>query len=171
MQFLKNKKYILVMLGSILLFAGIFNHTYTKKSNVETTKILGEAAYVNNNVQIEENNRLKQIRNDREKTRDEVKETLENIIKSPNSTEQGKMKAEEELIGITKSIQNELDCEILLKQKGFEEVVVTISNNSASVAVMNKTLLNTEIAQITDTVAGITGFDAEKIKILSGDWY
>ncbi len=164
-----NRKYITAVMIIVLLLAGAINRNYSQSNKEETTKILGEAAYVNNDVAIEENSEYNIAMNARDKARDEAKETLQDIIKNPNTTGEGRKSAEQELISLVKISKNEADCEMILKEKGFENVVVTITDAGANVSVSIENPMNTEIAQITETVSSVTGIAAEKIKILSGD--
>lgn len=166
-----NRKYITAVMIIVLLLAGAINRNYSQSNKEETTKILGEAAYVNNDVAIEENSEYNIAMNARDKARDEAKETLQDIINNPNTTGEGRKSAEQELISLVKISKNEADCEMILKEKGFENVVVTITDAGANVSVSIENPMNTEIAQITETVSSVTGIAAEKIKILSGDWY
>ena len=48
---------------------------------------------------------------------------LEDIIKNPATTEEGRKQAEQEMINMAKAIKQEADCEMLLKQKGFKNAV------------------------------------------------
>ena len=94
---------------------------------------------------------------------------LKEIIDNPATTDEGRKKAETEMINMAKSVKYEADCETLLKEKGFENPIVTITGDSASVYVDIKDIMGTEIAQITETVSFVTGIEADRIKILSGD--
>ncbi len=169
MKYVLNRKYITLVLATVLIIAGFVNRNYKQQQSDQTAKILGEAAYVNNNVKVEDKIVLESEILKREKARDEAKEMLEDIIKNPATTEEGRKNAEQEMINIAKAIKNEADCEVQLKEKGFENPVVTITDNSASVSVDVKNIMSTEIAQITETVSSVTGIDVDKIKILSGD--
>lgn len=164
-----NKRYISVVLGVVLVIAGIVNRNYKQPVDSQTVKILGEAAYVNNNVKVDDKIILESETIKREKSRDEAKEMLEDIIKNPATTEEGRKQAEQEMINMAKAIKQEADCEMLLKQKGFENAVVTITDNSASINVNIKDIMSTEIAQITEIVSSVSGIGADRIKILSGD--
>lgn len=164
-----NKRYISVVLGVVLVIAGIVNRNYKQPVDSQTAKILGEAAYVNNNVKVDDKIILESETIKREKSRDEAKEMLEDIIKNPATTEEGRKQAEQEMINMAKAIKQEADCEMLLKQKGFENAVVTITDNSASINVNIKDIMSTEIAQITEIVSSVSGIGADRIKILSGD--
>ena len=169
MKKLLNKRYITLVLGVILVAAGIVNRNYKQPSDEQTAKILGEAAYVNNDIKIEDKIILESETVKREKARDEAKEMLEDIIDNPSTTEEGRKQAEHEMIKMAKAIKCEADCEMLLKEKGFENAVVTIADNSASVNVNIKNIMGTEIAQITEILSSVAGIEADKIKILSGD--
>ncbi len=168
MKYIFNKKFVTVVMLLVLIIAAFANRLYTNDAE-KTAKILGEAAYVNNDVKIQEVDEIKKTITAREKARDETKEMLQEIINNHNTTEEGRQQAEHELITLAKNIKNEIDCETILKQKGFKNVVVTISSDTASVLVDVKDLMNTEIAQITETVSTVSGLNVDKIKILSSD--
>lgn len=169
MKSILSKKSISIILGIFLIVAGVINRNYKQSSENQTAKILGEAAYVNNNVKIEEKVVQESEVIKREKARDEAKEMLEEIINNPASTEEGRKQAEQEMINMAKAIKCEADCEMLLQEKGFENPVVTITDNSASVNVNVKDIMGTEIAQITEILSSVAGIEADRIKILSGD--
>ncbi len=169
MKMLTSKKFISLIMTLVLVVAGVVNWVYNNSNNASTAKILGEAAYVNNNVTVEDSDSQNLLKATRETARDETKEMLQEIINNPNTTTDGRVKAEVELISLAKMIKNEVDCETILSRKGFKDVVVTISENTATVSVGIKNLMNTEIAQITETISSVTGLSAENIKILSGD--
>ena len=88
-----NKRYISVVLGVVLVIAGIVNRNYKQPVDSQTAKILGEAAYVNNNVKVDDKIILESETIKREKSRDEAKEMLEDIIKNPATTEEGRKQA------------------------------------------------------------------------------
>lgn len=166
---LLNKRSVSIILGIVLVVAGVVNRNYKQPAGNQTTKILGEAAYVNNNVKVDDKIVLESETLKREKARDEAKEMLEDIIENPSTTEEGRKQAEQEMISMAKAIKHEADCEMLLQEKGFENAVVTITDNSASVNVDVKDIMSTEIAQITEILSSVAGIEADKIKILSGD--
>ena len=153
----------------LLVVAGVINRNYKQPANEQTTKILGEAAYVNNDVKVVDNTSSDNRAYERERARDEAKEILEEIIENPATTEEGRRDAENQMINMAKYIKYEADCEMLLRDKGFINPVVTIADNSASVRIDVKDIMGTEIAQIVETVSSVTGIEADKIKILSGD--
>lgn len=164
-----TKKNTTIVLGVILIIAGVINRNYKQPADEKTAKILGEAAYVNNDVKIEDKIILESETLEREKARDEAKEMLEDIIKNPSTTAEGRKQAEQEMISMAKVIKNEADCEMLLREKGFKNPVVTISDGGASVKVDVKDIMGTEIAQITEILSSVAGVEADRIKILSDD--
>ena len=57
----------------------------------------------------------------------------------------------------------------MIKNKGFEDVVVTYNENGVVVDVFKDELLNTEIAKITEIVVSQTHLESDKIKITTNN--
>lgn len=101
----------------------------------------------------------------REQTRAKNKETLMEIINSDNLPDSAKQEAVESMIELTDIAQKECSAEILLEAKGFEDVVVSITGDSADVIVAATELTEAQRAQIEDIVKRKTGIAAENIII------
>lgn len=101
----------------------------------------------------------------REQTRARNKEALMEIINSDNLPESAKQEAVESMIALTDISQKECSAEILLEAKGFEDVVVSITGETADVIVAAAQLSDAQRAQIEDIVKRKTGIEAEHIII------
>jgi len=101
----------------------------------------------------------------KEQTRAKNKETLLEIINSTAITEQQKQGAVENMIRLTDIAEKETAAEILLEAKGFEDVVVSISDSGVDVVVNATTLSDAQCAQIEDIVTRKTSVAPENIII------
>ena len=101
----------------------------------------------------------------REQTRARNKEMLMEIINSDNLPDSAKQDAVDSMIALTDIAQKECSAEILLEAKGFEDVVVSITGDSADVIVAATELTEAQRAQIEDIVKRKTGIAAENIII------
>lgn len=101
----------------------------------------------------------------KEQTRAKSKETLLEIINNVNITEEQKQEAIDSMIAITDIAEKETAAEILLEAKGFEDVVVSITDGMVDVIVNTTELSEAQRAQIEDIVIRKTGISAENIVI------
>lgn len=110
-------------------------------------------------------NTLESARLLKEQTRAKNKETLLDIINSAEISEAQKTGAVEEMIALTDIAEKETAAEILLEAKGFEDVVVSISDEGVDVVVKAQSLTDAQRAQIEDIVQRKTGTSPENIII------
>lgn len=101
----------------------------------------------------------------KEQTRAKNKETLLDIINSTSISEEQKQDAVENMIRLTDIAEKETAAEILLEAKGFENVVVSISDSGVDVVVGAETLSDAQCAQIEDIVTRKTAVTPENIII------
>ena len=101
----------------------------------------------------------------KEQTRAKNKETLLEIINNVNITEEQKQTAIDNMIAITEIAEKETAAEILLESKGFEDVVVSITDDTVDVVVNAAELTEAQRAQIEDIVIRKTGVAPEAIVI------
>ena len=160
----KKKKFMLFVMVMLLCLTGYAN--YSKKN--ETAKILGKAEYVSTTTPVE-TDKTETIKLQREEARDKAKSVLEEIIKAEETTADAKSEAEKKMTAIADFIRIEADIEVMIKNKGFEDVVVTYNENGVVVDVFKDELLNTEIAKITEIVVSQTHLESDKIKITTNN--
>ena len=106
-----------------------------------------------------------QARLNREQTRSKNKETLMSVINNDAVSDEEKKKAVKSMVKITNTVEMENTLETLLKAKGFEDIVITISDKQADVIISEEELDDTKRAQIEDVIKRKTGFTAENIII------
>ena len=132
--------------------------------NEETPKdgeVPGEAVFTNTNsiANLSEAKLLK------EQTRAKNKEALLDIINSSTLSDEQKQTAVDSMIQMTGIAEKETAAEILLEAKGFEDVVVSISDSGVDVVVNAVELTDAQRAQIEDIVKRKTEISAENIII------
>lgn len=101
----------------------------------------------------------------KEQTRAKNKETLLELINNVNISEEQKQEAIDNMIAITDIAEKETASEILLEAKGFQDVVVSITDGMVDVVVNAAELTEAQRAQIEDIVIRKTGVGAESIVI------
>lgn len=106
-------------------------------------------------------------RNDRESTRDQEMLYYDAIIANSTSSEAAIKAAEQGRLNLIEQMDNELVVEGLIKAKGFEDCVVTISDGNINAVVKAKQLNSTEVAQIVSVIQNQLKIDTiENIKII-----
>ena len=101
----------------------------------------------------------------KEQVRAKNKETLLEIINNVNISEEQKQEAIDGMIALTDIAEKETAAEILLEAKGFDDVVVSITDGMVDVVVNTAELSEAQRAQIEDIVIRKTGISAENIVI------
>lgn len=129
---------------------------------VASEKNPGEAVMVSNTLGSEYFSSAKLTR---EQNRAKNKETLLEIINNKSVASKDKKAAVQEVAQITKNAEQENAAEMMLEAKGFEDAVVSISEDSADVVVNMEKLTEKEMAQIEDIIKRKTDVSAENIVI------
>ena len=101
----------------------------------------------------------------KEQTRAKSRETFLEIINNTNIAEEQKQEAIDGMIELTDVAEKETAAEILLEENGFEDVVVSITDDMVDVVVNTAELTEAQRAQIEDIVVRKTGMNPEAIVI------
>lgn len=101
----------------------------------------------------------------REQVRSQNKENLMQIIDNPDVSEEQKAEAVSSMVALSETAERESAAEVLLESKGFPDVVVNLTGNSADVVVPDDQLDDTSRAQIEDIVKRKTEVAPENIVI------
>ena len=101
----------------------------------------------------------------REQIRSKNKESLLKIINDESIDDKQKQDAIQTMISITEIAEKEADAEMLLKAKGFSNVVVSVSDDSCDVVLDMGDVTDAKRAQVEDIVKRKTGISADKIVI------
>lgn len=185
----KRKQFVVLSLVIMIVIAGYLQYSYRKSSISVSDKEngkLGEAVYVDNkdlSSENDENNDDKNILNDigaskhandffaqakldREVTRSKDTDTLKQITEDVNASKDIKTKAYEQMIALVENSDKEMRVEMLVKEKGFSEVIAIFGDDgSLDIFVKAPSLTSTKVAQISDVVSRQAKIDIEKIHI------
>lgn len=101
----------------------------------------------------------------REQVRAKNKESLMEIIDNQNLSDDQKQDAVNQLLVLTDLAEKEAAAETLLASKGFDQAVVSLTQDQADVVVSAAELSDANRAQIEDIVTRKTGVAAENIVI------
>lgn len=102
---------------------------------------------------------------EREKMRSQQVEIMREIVDNPNSQSEMRQNAQEQMLTLTRNMENELKLENLIKAKNFEEAVVLIQAESVMVILKGTKLAQEESTRVADLVANTTGHPYEQISI------
>lgn len=101
----------------------------------------------------------------REQVRAKNKESLMEIIDNQNLSDDQKQEAVNQLLVLTDLAEKEAAAETLLASKGFDQAVVSLTQEGADIVVSAAELSDANRAQIEDIVTRKTGIAAENIVI------
>lgn len=144
------------------------NTNYLYNSSDSSTKILGEAAFVDSSDSEAESadDYFSVCAIEREKSRDESLGTLQEIVDSADTLPDAKDSALLQMMTIAKNIEKEANIETLIRAKGFSECIALIGEENVNIVVKTAGLLTNEVAQIKEIVMNETGVSAQNIKIV-----
>lgn len=137
--------------------------------------LLGVTAYlnialnnsINNSDPVTETaNYFQTYRTDRESMRDQEMLYYDSIIASDTSTEEAISNAEEARLSLVAQMEKELVVEGLIKAKGFEDCVITISDNNVNAVVKATSLTSDQVAQIVSIIQTELKTNIANIKII-----
>ena len=108
-----------------------------------------------------------QAKLDREQIRAQSKADLQEIINNAQIEDSQKQAAITSMVNMTEIMEKEAAAELLLEAKGFENVIVNLTGETADVVVPDAYLEDARRAQIEDIVKRKTGIAPESIVITS----
>ena len=157
-KFRKNQV-IITALAIMIAVAGYINYadsTLSTKENADGTT--ADASTVLSTY-------MAQARIDREQIRSQNKDTLNEIINNTNLSETERQSAVQSMVEMTELVEKESATELLLEAKGFTDVVVNLTGETADIVVPMKEVTEEQRAQIEDIVTRKTGIGVENIVI------
>ena len=137
-----------------------------------SSKYLGQAEYVNAEVssqtddKAEEKDYFVQLRNDRNKAREEAIDIIEDTLDRSDLTTEEKQSAVDKAAALATAAEQEAAIETVLKAKGFGSVVAVIGEKDINI-IIDEASDAKKITQIRDVVLSKTSFTAADIKIIS----
>lgn len=114
---------------------------------------------------IEEHNYFEETKLERERMLSEMVETYQNVIDSAETPSDQKAIAVQEISNIAKMKNGIMISENLIKNKGFEDVVILINNKVVSVVVKSYTLNKEEISKIQNIIERELEVETKNINI------
>ncbi len=106
-----------------------------------------------------------EVKLDREQVRSKNKETLLDIVNNTSISDAQKQEAVDAMIAMTDVAERENAAELLLEAKGFTDVVVSITDDTADVVLNMGDVTDAKRAQVEDIVKRKTGIEGENIVI------
>ncbi len=102
----------------------------------------------------------------RDKLRAGLIDRLNEIVNNDNTNDEVRTEAQKKIMNIGDISEKELTIEGIIKAKGFEEVLIFLTEENAKVVVSRDELLEQDVVKILDIVMGETDLDASNIKIM-----
>ncbi|MEG0894388.1 MAG: SpoIIIAH-like family protein [Oscillospiraceae bacterium] len=128
------------------------------------TKYLGDAQFVNGQI-IAQDTYFVKAKLLRDQSRDKAIETISTILQDASLTQTDKQEATLKALNLTDLIEVENKIENLIKAKGFEECMVYINDDSASIVVKSEGLDGLKATQIKNIVVSESTVKGEKVSI------
>lgn len=108
-----------------------------------------------------------EYRMQRDRTRAQAVEMLEDVLNNPNASSEAKAEAEAVLLEIIAVMEQELLVENMIKAQGYEDALFFYRNRIATVMIKQAELSEREFVQITETVAGVIGIEREDVQVIT----
>lgn len=149
--------------------AGIGDARLVSNNNVIISE--EEEASVNNNVEQKEkvsnemDNYFNQSRLDREKMYSEMLESYQEILANPNVSQEQKSSAQDGITKVNSQRNSIMIAENLIKNKGFQDIIIFVNNESVSAVVRSDNLETADIAQIQSIIQRELNINVENIHI------
>lgn len=172
----KKNQIIITALAVLIAVAGYINYMGSIKNNAKASnKDVKQTAYKDgdtvepgeaimaNSVAIE--NKVTELKLSREQTRAKNLESLYQVINDAALDSQTKQSAVETLNKIATTSELELALELSLEAKGFDNVIVSVSDAGVDVMVNMSTVDDVNRAQIEDIVVRKAGVKLENVVI------
>lgn len=150
----KSKIFVLVGMLALLVVTGYLNVYLNNKADKNQTVTAGSSDFFTT------------YRSDRTETRNQTILYLDSIIESELSSKEAVAEAEKSKLALTGAMETELNLEGTIKSMGFEDVVISTSNNYYNIMVKAKELKSEEVAKILDAVTVQTGTTANYVRII-----
>lgn len=132
------------------------------ESNLEGSVVENETIIDNS---VKENDYFEETRIERERMYSEMIETYEKLIENQETPNDQKAISAQEISNITNIKNGIMISENLIKNKGFEDVVILVNNETASVVVKSYQLNQEQISKIQNIIQRELKIEAKNINI------
>ena len=172
---LKSKQIVIIALVVLIAAAAYIQYGYnpvgesgtgdvTSITNALNTpgRKLGEAVAVSK----ETNDYFAQAKIDKESTRSKNVDAIKEVAQDSGADKDIKTQANQQLLNITSNSEQEMKIEALIKEKGYQDVLVYIGDEgTADVIVKTPSLNASQTAQIYDIVMRYAKISGEKLSV------
>lgn len=155
-----KKRTKIIIVSAMVLLLGVTGYL-----NVMLNNSVSSNKGQNNNT-VPTSSYFQTYRSDRESTRDQEMLYYDSIISSESSSESAIKNAEEAKLSLVSQMEKELVVEGLIKAKGFDDCVVSISNSNVNAVVKAVDLTSSQVAQIVSIIQSQFSISFENIKII-----
>jgi stage III sporulation protein AH len=160
----KHKTWLLL---GIFTFAGLFGFGFHQILSVNTPRVpeIKEPPLLKVPREYSPSDSLLDLKIERDRDRSQEKERVQELLDKVGLTDETRKQAEQELWRLTQATAKEQELETLLKAKGFQESMVSISPKIVTVIVTGK--MDAERAgTIGRMTADVTGYGVDQIEIV-----
>lgn len=191
MMVFKRKQIVILALILMIVVAGYLQYSYRQGStSADTESKLGEAVYVDNEIQDEglagadqgtadnitaqknvvaskmANDFFAESKMDKETSRSKSNESLKAIADDTNASKEARETANDKMIALTETADKEMRIEVLINKLGFADSFVLFADDgSVDIVVKTPSLSTSQTAQITDVVTRQAKVTVEDIHI------
>ncbi len=172
-----NKKHIILTCLTLILGISVYvNYALTNNDGIKPTEVIqgidvdevyGETKYVNGTEYSEysSDDYFAQARLDKMTSRDEAIETLKMILGGGDVTDEEIATYTESALTLSTLIESESVIENLIKAAGYEDCIVYLDGDNASIVVKSDGLTASQAASIKDILLSEVSVLAENIRI------
>ncbi|MBQ1965150.1 MAG: SpoIIIAH-like family protein [Clostridia bacterium] len=165
---MKKKTIIALVLSAVFVFVAVaVNWKYSLLGNLFSQAETPIDPSVEAGASVDEDTYFDNARYTRSQSREEALSLLNEIINDEAVDETVRANAYNEVVAYAKITEGEASLENVLKAKGFEECIVFLTSDTATVVVGTESLTDQQSAQIFDAVLAQTGFESGSVKIVT----
>lgn len=144
--------------GNIVPNEGLIENTIVLEERKENTNLIEDSFN-------DKHDYFEETRIERERMYSEMLETYEKLMKNVDIPNDQKAIAVQEISNITNIKNGIMISENLIKNKGFEDAIILVNNNTASVVVKSYTLSQEQISKIQNIIQRELQIEAKNINI------
>ncbi|MBR3614942.1 MAG: SpoIIIAH-like family protein [Clostridia bacterium] len=144
--------------GNIVPNEGLIENTIVLEERKENTNLIEDSFN-------DKHDYFEETRIERERMYSEMLETYEKLMKNVDIPNDQKAIAVQEISNITNIKNGIMISENLIKNKGFEDAIILVNNNTASVVVKSYTLSQEQISKIQNIIQRELPIEAKNINI------
>ena len=165
---MKKKTVVALVLSTVFVFAAVaVNWKYSLLGNLFSRAETPADPSVEAGASLAEDTYFDNARYTRSQSREEALSLLNDIINDESVDEAIRTNAYNEVVAYAKITEGEAALENVLKAKGFDECIVFLTSDTATVVVGAESLTDRQSAQIFDAVLAQTGFESGSVKIVT----